>query len=186
MSNTTKTIGRDLADGSYIEIEAIERDGSDGFSAGFAITATGWDKRGGWSGRKRSRNAHGMPRDCDFCGQCHDLILAVAPELAPLVTAHLAGQDGTPMHAVANGWYFYSGAASAYERERYSAEHAARYGSDHDRAAQALNIPPADLPRGLDRERFTAFAASLADRWAAQAQAARDALAAMVDGDGVE
>jgi hypothetical protein len=186
MSNTTKTIGHDLPDGTYIEIEAIERDGSDGLSPGFAITATGWDKRGGWSGRSRSRNAHGMPRDCDFAGQCHDLILTVAPELAPIVTAHLADPDGTPMHAEANGWYFYVGAAADYERKNYGEEYVTRMGTDHDRAARALHIAPEDLPTGLDREQFAALVVSLADRWAAQAQAAREALAAMVDGDGVE
>ena len=58
--------------------------------------------------------------------------------------------------------------------------------SDHDRAARALNIAPEDLPTGLDKESFSAFCQSLADVWRAQAQAARDTLAAMVDGDGIE
>jgi hypothetical protein len=187
MTTTTKTIGRDLPNGDYIEIEAEERDDSGTLSPGFAITLTGWEKRGTWSGRAAKRNG----REAVYGGADHDTILAAAPELAPIVAAHLAGQDGTPMHAEANGWYFYSGKSSAYEREMVAAGKDYGYSrnlemSDHDRAARALSIPPEDLPTGLDRDGFAAFVASLAERWAGQAQAAREALAAMVDGDGVE
>jgi len=185
-TGTIKTIGRDLPNGDYIEIEAIEDDGAGGMSPGFAITATGWEKRGARSGRERARNAYGMPRDCDFAGCVHDMILTAAPELAPLVTAHLAANNGTPMHAEANGWYFYTGAATKYEREHYGEEYATRYGTPHERAARALHIAPEDLPTGLHRDEFAALVRSLADHWWAQAQAARAALAAMVDGDGVE
>jgi hypothetical protein len=184
---TTKTIGRDLPNGDYVEIEAEERDDSGTLSAGFAITLTGWEKRGTWSGRAAKRNG----REPVYGGADHETILRAAPELAPLVAAHLADLDGTPMHAEANGWYFYSGAASAYERDKIAAGQDYSYSrnlemSDHDRAARALNIEPRALPGGLDREGFARFCASLADVWAIQAQNARNALDAMVDGDGVE
>lgn len=187
MTTTRKTIGKDLPDGTYVEIEAEERDGSDGLSPGFAVTCLGWAKHGTWSGRACKRNG----RDIDFGGADHDLILRVAPELAPLVRAHLADQDGTPMHAEANGWYFYSGKAAEYEREKVAAGQDYGYSrqlemSDHDRAARALNISPDDLPVGLDREGFTAFCRSLAETWGAQAREARAALDAMHDGEGVE
>jgi len=187
MSYTRKTIGRDLPNGDYIEIEAEERDDSGTLSPGFAITLTGWEKRGTWSGRAAKRNG----RDAVYAGADHDTILRAAPELAPLVTAHLADQAGTPMHAKANGWYFYSGEAAEYERRMIAEGKDYGYSrnletSDHDRAARALSIPPEDLPTGLDREEFSAFVAPLADRWASQADAARAALAAMVDGEGVE
>lgn len=187
MSYTTKTIGRDLPNGDYIEIRAEERDNSGTLSAGFSITANGWEKRGTWSGRDAKRNG----REAVFGGCVHEIILSVAPELAPIVAAHLANQDGTPMHAQANGWYFYSGGAAAYEREQIARGRDYGYSrqlekSDHDRAARALHIPPADLPTGLDRDGFAAFVLELADRWAGQAQAARDALANMIDGNGVE
>lgn len=183
----TKTIGRDLPNGDYIEIHAEERDDSGTLSGGVAITALGWEKRGTWSGRAAKRNG----RDAVYGGCVHEIILSVAPELAPIVAAHLADQDGTPMHAEANGWYFYSGGAAAYEREQIARGHDWEYSrlletSDHDRAARALNIPPADLPTGLTREGFAEFVRSLAERWAGQADAARVALASMIDGDGVE
>ncbi|WP_100514249.1 hypothetical protein [Mycobacteroides abscessus] len=81
------------------------------------------------------------------------------------------------MHAVANSWYFYSGGAREYE-QRMVAEGHTHYAenykiSDHDRAARALNIPSADLPTGLDKAGFEAFAGSLADHWAKQAADAR-------------
>lgn len=181
-----KTIGVNRPDGTYLEITAQERDGSDGLSPGFSITVEGWEKRGTHSGRVRAR----LGRDIDFGGADHDLILRVAPHLAPLVDVHLAAPDGTPMHAEANGWYFYSGKAAEYERTMV--KHGRDYGyskqlevSDHDRAAQALGIDPADLPEGLDRDGFAEFVGSLAPRWAAQAEAARELLTKLVDGLGV-
>lgn len=187
MTSTRKVIGRDLPDGTYVEIEAEERDASGTLSPGFAITLSGWSPYPNASGRARKRAG----RDIDFGGADHETILKVAPELAPLVTAHLADQDGTPMHAEANGWYFYSGKAAEYERVKVAAGQDYGYSrnlemSDHDRAARALSIDPAELPGGLDKEGFSAFCASLRDRWAGQAEAARAALSAMVDGDGVE
>lgn len=187
MTHTRKTIGRDLPERGYVEIEAEERDGSDGLSPGFAITASIWEARGTWSGRTRKSNG----RDIDAGGATHELILEVAPELAPIVSAHLADPDGTPMHAEANGWYFYSGKAAEYERAQIAAGKDYGYTrqletSDHDRAARSLNIPSSDLPTGLDREGFAAFCRSLEATWAGQADSARAALAAMVDGEGVE
>lgn len=180
--STRKVIGRDLPNGDYIEIEAEERDDSGILSPGFTVTLTGWEKRGTWSGRAAKRNG----REATFAGSAPEVILAVAPELAPLVAAHGADPDGTPMHAQANGWYFYTGDARRYEDERYGPAYAARMGTDHERAAQALHVAPADLPTGLGRDDFAGFVRSLSSRWFSQAQAARAALAAMVDGEGVE
>lgn len=185
--STFKTIGRDLPNGDYVEITAGERDGSDGISPGFTITLLGWEKRGTWSGRAACRNG----RDPAHVGADHALILEAAPELAPIVAAHLCAPDGTPMHALANGWYFYSGKASSHERRMVAAGKDYGYSrsletSDHDRAARALHIPPANLPENMTEEQFREFAESLAPVWAELARAAREALAAMVDGDGVE
>lgn len=183
---TRKIIGRDLPGGAYIEIEAEFRTGGD-LSPGFAISGSIWERRGTWSGRARKRNG----RDIDAGGQVTEEILAVAPELAPIVKAHLSDPSGVPMHAVANGWYFYSGKAAAYERKMIAEGKDYGYGrmletSDRERAARSLNIPAADLPEGLDEAGFKEFADSLAGVWAQQAADARQALDAMEDGDGVE
>lgn len=177
-----KTIGRDLPGGDYMEIEAEERDGSEGLSPGFAITASVWMKHATWDGRARKRNG----RDIDMGGCMHDEILDIAPELAPLVTAHLADPEGVPMHAVANGWYFYTGASREYELKNYGQAYVDRLGTDRERAAQALSIPVEDLPEGMDRGAFVDFAQTLVERWEQQAAEARAVLEAMIDGDGVE
>lgn len=184
--STSKTIARDLPNGDYIEVTAEERDGSTGLSGGFSVTAALWEKRGRIDGRARKR----MGRDGDAGGQLHPDILDAFPHLAPLVHVHLADPTGLPMHAQANGWYFYSGKCSAYERRSIAEGRDYGYSRlletpDHDRAAQALHITPADLPEGLDEAGFSAFVASLEDRYLADAQAAREVLAALVDGEGV-
>ena len=187
-STIRKTIGRDLADGSYIEIN-VELRGDDGqLSPGFSVTGDVWERRSNSSARKRA--ARGL--DIDAGGQVVELIAEAAPELAPLLAVHLADPDGVPMHAKANGWYFYSGAAADYERRMIAKGQDYGYSrlletSDHDRAARALHIPPADLPAGLDQEGFEEFCDQLAETtWATQAATAADILAALVDGDGVE
>lgn len=177
-----KTIGRDLPNGDYVEITVQERDGSDGLGPGFSITCLGWERRGTWPARANARNG----RDAAYAGAAHDVILAAAPELAPVIAVHLADRDGVPMHALANGWYFYRGGGREYELRHYGQEWIERQGTDHERAARALHIPPGDLPEGLSESEFRAFVESLADRWRDQAAAAREVISALVDGDGVE
>lgn len=45
-------------------------------------------------------------RTVSRAGCLHDEILAVWPDLAPVVLVHLSDRDGTPMHAHANALYF--------------------------------------------------------------------------------
>jgi len=43
----------------------------------------------------------------DSCGCIHDLIVERKPELKALIPFHGCGQDGTPMHYIANTMHFY-------------------------------------------------------------------------------
>lgn len=141
-------------------------------SDGFSVTGALYEPHGTWSGKAQYTNG----RYPDASGAMHEEILQFAPELAPLVSVHLADPNGVPMHAVANGWYFYSGEGREYELKNHGADYIARQGTDHERAARALHIPAADLPAGMGKEQFAAFAESLRGRWAEQAQAARELL----------
>lgn len=61
-----------------------------------------------------------------IAGGClHGEVLKVMPELAPLVALHLCDDDGSPMHAEANGWYNLAGALGGMG-ERYHAGNAKR------------------------------------------------------------
>lgn len=181
---TTKTIGRDLPNGDYIEITAQLREGdSRGLSDGFSVTCSGWEKRGTWSGRAAKRNG----RESVYGGADHETILKAAPELYALVKVHLADPDGTPMHAEANGWYFYSGAHVDYEQKNYGEEYIRRHGSPQERAARCLHIDPDELPAGLDKEQFSELCRHLAEHvWPRQAKVAKQILESMTDGEGVE
>lgn len=177
-----KTIGRDLPNGTYVEIEATDHVGDDQVDDYFAVTCLAWEQSGTWSGRTCA--LHG--RDPVIGGADHDMILKAAPGLAPLTKIHMAALDGTPMHAAANGWYFYSGKARAYELNSYGEKYVEAQGTDHERAARALHIDKLDLPVGMDADDFTTFVGSLTQVWADQAAAAREVLEGLVDGDGVE
>lgn len=158
--------GKDL-----LVIDAELRQDDSRLANGFAIGAHLYEARRNASGRRR-RDWEAYP---DMVGCLHDQILAAAPELAPLVAVHLSDLNGVPMHAVANGWYFYSGNARAWEEARGQW----RGVSDHDRAARALHIPPADLPEYLSHSGFVEFAESLRPVWEQQAAAARELLEAL-------
>lgn len=184
----TKTIARDLPDGGYLEVTAELRDDSGTLSPGFCLTGSLWERYGTRSGRVRARNG----ADIDAGGQLVETMLTAYPELTPFARVHLAAPDGTPMHATANGWYFYSGGAAAYERSQIARGRDYGYSrmlerSDAQRAADYLRIDVADLPTGITtRWAFDRFAETLADRWAQDAATAVAILDALVDGDGVE
>lgn len=92
-----------------------------------------------------------------FAGSAHEEIEKLAPELQPLIALHLCDTNGVPMHARANGWYFYSGEARKYELERPEMYREQLKQSDRERAARALHIAPDDLPAGFSREQFEQF-----------------------------
>ncbi|MBO0676813.1 hypothetical protein JRC04_04990 [Mycolicibacterium sp. S2-37] len=165
----TKIVEREAPNGDFYRIEVELRQDDSNLSDGFAVTTLVYEKRGNRSGRSR----YNAGRDADGGGAAHDAILKVAPELAPVVAVHLADPDGVPMHAVANGWYFYSGEGEDYERRHYGQDYIDRQGTRRERAARALHIPADELPEGMTKEQFTAFAESLRPRWADMAAAAR-------------
>lgn len=172
MTTITKKITRTLGK-EFIAINAeLRQDDPHGLSDGFAITADLYQPHGTWPGEAQWRNG----READSGGAIHEEILRFAPELAPLVQVHLASPDGTPMHALANGWHFYSGAARRWEESRNESWHNRDNLTDHARAARALHIPAEDLPEGLTKEQFEDFVKGLAPRWAEQARIARELL----------
>jgi hypothetical protein len=164
----TKTIEKSRPNGDFLVITAELRLDHSTLSDGFAITADLWEKRGNRSGKSRWKAG----REQDAGGCMHDEILRAAPSLRPLVTVHCADPDGTPMHAVANGWYFYSGKASQHDKPWDNPEGL----SDLARGARALSIPAEDLPADMDHDAFVAFAESLRPHWAEQAKVARELL----------
>lgn len=65
----------------------------------FTITGEGWHATK--DGERDKRYS-----DMEFGGACHDTILKAFPDMKDLVDLHLSNQNGVPMHAVENGWFF--------------------------------------------------------------------------------
>lgn len=62
----------------------------------------------------------GRSHDPFACGCMHEEVLIYFPKLAPLVALHLSNaDDGEPMHATANGFYWLAGAVSHHFEQRY-------------------------------------------------------------------
>src|SRR5690348_12567491 len=130
MTTTRRTLVRDMPDRSRIVAHCELRiDDPRGLSDAFSVTGEVYEPHGTWSGAAQHRNGREWDAGC-----VHEDVLRAFPQLAPLVALHLCAPDGTPMHALANGWYFYSGQARTY---RYDD---ARGLTDLERAARALHI----------------------------------------------
>ena len=151
-----------LPDGTYMEVDAKL------YSLGeqepyFSTTATLWQSKNTAEGSRADRYCLGS-------GAMTDEISRHFPKLRPVVALHLSDEHGRPLHAVANGWYWYSD----YDGKGTNANNA---DTPLDRARQYLRAP--DLPEGLDRESFTEWVEThLPERWQREAD---EALAVLRD-----
>lgn len=171
-----RTLSRSLPNGDYIEVVAglHQLDGNE--RPYWSVTCSVWEKRGSTLIGKR-RHTRGC--ESDMGGPMHELIREAFPELEPVIAVHLADDLGVPMHAVANGWYFYSGQAREYEERHPKSYLNPDRLNDLERAARALHIPASELPAFMGKEKFEAFAEGLRPRWREQSDAARTVLEAM-------
>lgn len=163
-TTTRRPLWRDLPGKRYIvvNIEVRENDPT-GLSDGFSVTGELYEPHGTWSGAAQFRNG----READIGGCIHAEILEAFVGLKPIVDLHLSDLDGAPMHADANGWYWYSDYDGQGAHNVHDGRIARQVCADH------LRIPFDALPDGLDREAFTAFVDAQRPRWKAEADRAR-------------
>lgn len=169
---------RDMPDRS--RVTAVLRIDQIGGNAHPHFSATGelYEPHGTWSGAAQQRSG----REPDTCGMVHDEILRAFPGAAPFVAMHLSDYpSGTPMHALANSWYFYSDGHLAYELKSYGQEYVDRHGSGRERAARTLRCSIDDLPADAGEEEFAEFVNAQRERWAREAAAAIELLERMPD-----
>src|SRR4029077_3419483 len=116
-------------------------------------------------------------REPDGWGAIGDTLARYFPEIAPIAALHLSDPDGAPMHAEANGWYWYSSydgkGTHAFPDER----------SDYDVACDYLRLPPGGIPSPQNRRSFKELVDSQRERWADEAREARKLLESL-DADG--
>lgn len=132
-----------------------------------------------------------MRRDIEAAGCLHDEALHYWPECAPLVALHLSSaKDGSPMHAIENGWYWAAGALGGLGQKYHGGN-----GQPAKTAADCLAVFAAHIRRPIDearsvlarlecgpggeidrdpetmRLRFRVEMADMRDRWAMEARA---------------
>ena len=179
---------RDLPDRSRVVVHLQLRERADpgGLSPAFSVTTDRYERHGTHSGRSR----HHRDRDPDSCGCQHELALLAFPELALLVDLHLADSEtGEPMHAEANGLYFYRTARGLPDGWSDDYRHAAREGLTTEAYARRVacsilrvdeisleDVPEEDLPAA-----FHCFVEDQRERWSGRS--ARRARAAAGDPD---
>jgi hypothetical protein len=99
MTDTKRTLVRDMPNRSRV---VATLDIGRGY---FSLTGELYEPHGTWSGKARHENE----REPDSGGQITDEVLRAFPKLAGFARMHLSDlETGEPMHAEANGWYWYS------------------------------------------------------------------------------
>jgi hypothetical protein len=182
MPRIKRTLTHDLPNGdrvvAHLELRLApdgERFDEQGLSPGYSATISGWEARRNASGKTRQRQG----RDIDFGGADHETLLKHFRGLAPIVALHLSDPDGTPMHAEANGWYWYS----SFDGQGTHFVSDGR--SDYDVACDLLRLPRGGIPCPQNRASFKRLVDAQRGRWAAEAAAARALLESLpTEGDG--
>ncbi len=181
-----RTLIRDLANRSRIVVHLELRESSDPgtLSPAFSVTAETYEAHGTHSGRL----SHSHRREPDSSGCDHDAAFTAFPELAPLVALHLADSTtGEPMHAEANGLYFYRTARSLpggwtddygqADREGLTIQQYAQRAACHCLRVQSIPLDHVDeqeLPAA-----FHEFVEQQRDRWQHEATTGRAQLQAI-------
>lgn len=115
------------------------------------------------------------------CGCLHEVILQEWPDLADAEAMHLSNADtGEPMHAAANGWYWYAGAvveagmeppqgAGKYIGEKTGGKSYASIFADHCRIGESLAAEL--IQQRMTSAQFHEWIGEQRPRWQAQADA---------------
>lgn len=171
MPKIKRTLTKDLPGGTRVVAELelrLARDGErfceDGISPGFAVTGEIYEPRSNAKGAARQRQG----REPDGSGAIGDTLVRYFPEIAPIVALHLSDPDGTPMHAEANGWYWYS----SYDGQ--GTHHNWDDRTDYDVACDYLRMGA--IPGPQNRASFKRLVDDQRERWADEAREARELL----------
>lgn len=114
--STIYTTTKSRPNGERLTIQVRMDDECNNGHADFAITATLYDKHG-----------RGIAGGC-----MHEEIAKASPKLQPFIDVHLNdATTGAPMHALANGWYFYELAVGRREDQYKPAAYYAKAAQDH-------------------------------------------------------
>jgi len=182
----SRTLIRDLPDRSRIvvHLQLRERGDTGELSPVFSVTTDCYEPHRTHSGKGR----HRRERDPDSCGCQHGTALLAFPELALLVDLHLADSEtGEPMHAEANGLYFYRTARGLPGGWSDDHQHAEREGltvAGYTRRVacsilRADEIPLDDVPEQHLTVAFHRFVDDQRERWRDEARAGREQLRAI-------
>lgn len=182
----SRTLIRDLPDRSRVVVHLRLRERGDPgeLSPVFSVTTERYGPRASHSGRWR----HRRDRDPDSCGMQYDVALHAFPELAPLVDLHLADSEtGEPMHAEANGLYFYRTARGLAGGWSDDHGHAEREGLSVAAYARRVacsilrvdEIPLEEVPEPELSAAFHQFVEDQRERWSEEARAGREQLLAI-------
>jgi len=170
-----------------------------GVSPAFSLTGEIYEPHGNLAGSTRHKRYErmleegknpGPASEPDISGCVHDEILRAFPDLEQFAAMHLSDPiTGEPMHAEANGWYWYAGSrADLREQERFTGfdriyrhqldarglrdGEAGRQSYCYLTACELLRVGPNEIPQDLDRAGFTAFVDAQRDRWRKEAEEA--------------
>lgn len=177
------TIARTMPKGDVVEARIEYGVGNGSLSEGFALSGAVWESTRGLSGK--GRRSRGL--EPQVGGQCVRELMEAFPELAPLAALHLSDRNGVPMHAEANGLYFYRGARGHANGWRDLYGHAEREGMTERAyakmlACKTLRVPSIPLGRFGEKglaDAFHEFVELQRPRWRTEAESVLHLIHAM-------
>ena len=162
----TKTKERTMPDGRVYIAEAKLHQIGGNDRPYFYLTGEEWRSRRDVTRHRNSGSEAGL----NCCGAMGETLARVFPSLAIIERLHLSDDTGAPMHAVDNGWYWYSD-YNGKGTHLYPHNEPMYSMTPHQRAAHYLrvnNIPD----NNSSIEEMREYVETLRDQWQAEADAA--------------
>jgi hypothetical protein len=125
----------------------------------------------------RSLGGSSYRSEPEACGCLHDEILQRFPDFGPLVDMHLADEDGVPIHAEANGWYWLAGALGGLDEQYHGSTPGRSRTECFDVFARLVRVTTEEARRiaadvvlsDAPREAWRWICASMLPRWKREA-----------------
>lgn len=108
-------------------------------------------------------------REAESVGAIHGILLRAFPWAAPIIKLHLSDEEGVPLHAIDNGWYWVGG--TRWNKDEVGSPPNASNLAKHLRISQddAQKLIDAVLGHRMTKDMFATYVDTQRPRWKQEA-----------------